>query len=148
MKSIVSIQDEIRTIFASFQTPDDKWKYLLTLAREHEGMNPSLKEEKFLVVGCASRMFLVPEFKNGLLFFHMDTEVGADNPLISRGLGALALKFYNGQKPQDILATDPAFFQEIGLNVGLSPTRANGFASLLKQIYLYAKAFSALAARG
>ena len=50
MKSIVAIQDEIRTIFASFQTPDDKWKYLLTLAREHEGMNPSLKEEKFLAI--------------------------------------------------------------------------------------------------
>jgi cysteine desulfuration protein SufE len=148
MRSIADIQQEIRAVFASFSTPDEKWKYLLKLAREHEGMDASLKDEKFLVVGCASRMFLVPEVKDGLLYFHMDTEVGADNPLISRGLGALALKFYNGQKPADILATNPAFFQEIGLNVGLSPTRANGFASLIKQIYLYAKVFSALAARG
>ncbi|HOG68912.1 MAG TPA: SufE family protein, partial [Fibrobacteraceae bacterium] len=99
---------------------------------------------KFIVQGCAARMFLVPEYKEGLLFFHMDTEGGAESPLISRGLGALALKIYNGSSPRDILNTDPQFFQNIGLNVGLSPTRANGFASLLKQIYLYARVFSVL----
>ena len=92
-------------------------------------------------------MFLVPEFKEGILHLHMDTEVGADNPLISRGLGALALKIYDGRTPAEILSADPEFFQKIGLQQGLSPTRSNGFASLLKQIYLYAKVFSALAAR-
>ena len=44
----------------------------------------------------------------------------------------------------DILAVNPKFFQDIGLNVGLSPTRSNGFASLVKQIYLYARVFAAL----
>jgi cysteine desulfuration protein SufE len=52
---------------------------------------------------------------------------------------------YSGKPPSDILNSDPAFFQSIGLNVALSATRANGFASLLKQIYLYAKVFSAMA---
>lgn len=141
-KTILEIQSEIRAEFAAFSSSDDKWKYLLRIAREHPGMDPSLKDEKFLVVGCAARMFLVPQFANGVLVLHMDTESGNENPLLSRGLGALAVRLYNGQKPTDILNTDPAFFQDIGLNVGLSPTRANGFASLLKQIYLYAKVYA------
>ncbi|HHX15662.1 MAG TPA: SufE family protein [Fibrobacter sp.] len=144
MSDVALRQKEIQSTFASFQNPDDKWVYLMRLAKEHPPMEASLKTEKFVVQGCAARMFLVPEFKNGLLFFHMDTEGGAESPLISKGLGALALKIYNGSSPLAILNTDPQFFQNIGLNVGLSPTRANGFASLLKQIYLYARAFSAL----
>ena len=59
-------------------------------------------------------------------------------------LGALALKVYNDLPPSEILSLDPVFFQQIGLNVGLSPTRSNGFASLLKQIYLYARVFDAM----
>lgn len=147
MKSIQETEKEIREIFAGFKSPDDKWEFLLKIAREHPGMDASLKNEKFLVAGCASRMFLVPEFTDGRLKLHMDTEVGAANPLISRGLGALALKIYDNRTPDEILASDPKFFQEIGLQSGLSPTRANGFASLLKQIYLYAEAFKVLAQR-
>ena len=60
MKSIEEIENEIRAEFAAFTSPDDKWAYLLKLARNHPGMDEKLKEEKFLVKGCASRMFLVP----------------------------------------------------------------------------------------
>lgn len=146
--TIAERQEQIRAIFAGFTDPDEKWKWLLRIAREHPGMDSSLKDEKFLVKGCAARMFLVPEFKDGVLLLHMDTEAGAENPLISRGLGTLALKVYNKQKPSDILQARPEFFQEIGLNVGLSPTRANGFASLLKQIYLFAQVYARLEKAG
>jgi cysteine desulfuration protein SufE len=140
--TIEESQNEIREIFADFKSPDDKWKYLLKIAREHIGMAASLKQEKFIVKGCAAKMFLAPEYKDGLLYLNMDTEAGESVPLLSRGLGVLALKIYNAQKPADILAADPKFFQDIGLQIGLTPTRANGFASLLRQIYMYAKAYS------
>jgi len=140
--TIEESQNEIKAIFAAFEDSDDKWKFLLKIAKEHEGMDANLKKEKFIVKGCAAKMFLVPEFKDGILHFHMDTEGGESTPLLSRGLGVLALKIYNRQKPADILAANPEFFQEIGLQIGLTPTRANGFASLLKQIYMYAKVYS------
>jgi len=140
--TIEESQREIKAIFATFENSDDKWKFLLKLAKEHEGMDANLKEDKFIVKGCAAKMFLVPEFKDGILHFHMDTEGGESTPLLSRGLGVLALKIYNRQKPADILAVKPEYFQEIGLQIGLTPTRANGFASLLKQIYMYAKVYS------
>ncbi|MBO7384231.1 MAG: SufE family protein [Fibrobacter sp.] len=142
--SITERQEEVRQKFASFTDPDDKWKFLLDLAKAHPGMDASLKAEKFIIQGCAATMYLVPQFNGSVLHFEMDVEGGTTNPLISRGLGALALKIYNDMAPADILSADPVFFQEIGLNVGLSPTRSNGFASLVKQIYLYARVFDAI----
>ena len=143
-ESIVDRQEKIRAKFASFTDPDDKWKFLLDLARDHKGMDASLKAEKFIIQGCASTMYLVPKFDGAKIHFEMDVEGGTTNPLISRGLGALALQIFNDMAPADILSVDPTFFQQIGLNVGLSPTRSNGFASLLKQIYLYARVFDAI----
>ncbi|PWJ68233.1 MULTISPECIES: SufE family protein [unclassified Fibrobacter] len=136
--------EEVRAKFAGFTDPDDKWNFLIGLAKEHKGMDPALKNEKFVVVGCAATMYLVPQFTGSTIHFEMDVEGGATNPLISRGLGALALSIYNDMLPSDILSVDPKFFQDIGLNVGLSPTRSNGFASLLKQIYLYARVYDAI----
>ena len=142
--SIQERLESLRNTFSSFKDADGKWEFLLSLARNHKGMDASLKAEKFIIQGCASTMYLVPNFDGAKIHFEMDVEGGTTNPLISRGLGALALKVYNDMAPADILAVDPKFFQDIGLNVGLSPTRSNGFASLVKQIYLYARVFAAL----
>lgn len=144
-KDIQQEKAKIRDIFKRFSEEDEKWKYLLKIAREHEGMDPSLKDPKFLVKGCAAKMYLVPEFLDGQLFFHMDTDGGVENPLFSRGLGVMAITVFGGATPQSILddfTADAAFFQDIGLTVGLSATRANGFGSLLKQIFMYAQVYS------
>ena len=145
--SIQERQDNLRQKFAGFADQDDKWKFLLDLARNHKGMDASLKAEKFIIQGCASTMYLVPSFDGTNIHFEMDVEGGTTNPLISRGLGALALQVFNDQAPSAILSVNPEFFRDIGLNVGLSPTRSNGFASLLKQIYLYARVYDALSKR-
>ncbi|MBQ5611687.1 MAG: SufE family protein [Fibrobacteraceae bacterium] len=144
MTELEKRQQEVRNVFAGFSDPDDKWAFILKLAREHEGMDENLKADKFLVQGCAATMYLVPSFENGKVRFFMDTEGGVENPLISRGLGVLALKIYNNLTPTEILEANPEFFQDIGLTVALSATRANGFASLLKQIYLYARVYATL----
>ncbi|MBQ3714124.1 MAG: SufE family protein [Fibrobacter sp.] len=144
MSAIEERLESVRSKFASFSDQDDKWKFLLDLARAHKGMDASLKAEKYIIQGCASTMYLVPKFESGIVHFEMEVEGGTTNPLISRGLGALALQIYNDLPPKDILSVDAKFFQDIGLNVGLSPTRSNGFASLIKQIYLYARVFDAI----
>ena len=142
--SIQERQESLRKTFSSFKDADGKWEFLLSLARNHKGMDASLKAEKFIIQGCASTMYLVPSFNGETIHFEMDVEGGTTNPLISRGLGALALQIYNDQTPAAILSVDPEFFRDIGLNVGLSPTRSNGFASLVKQIYLYARVYNAI----
>ena len=118
--------EEIRQKFAGFTDPDDKWKFLLDLAKAHPGMDASLKAEKFIIQGCASTMYLVPRFADGKIHFEMDVEGGTTNPLISRGLGALALKVTFARKPaapQAVIAAFmiPAFSKTPFMN--LFPTR-------------------------
>ena len=144
MTEVETRLEKIKTTFESFTNQDDKWGFILGLAKKHPGMDASLKAEKFIVQGCAATMYLVPKYENGKMTFFMDTEAGKENPLFSRGLGALAIQLYNGLSPKEILSVDPEFFTHIGLTISLSATRANGFASLLKQIYLYAKVFLAV----
>lgn len=120
---------------------DSKWSFLLKLAKNHTAIAEELKQEKFLVKGCATRLFLVPQFENGKLNFAMDTDGGGESPLIVRGLAALVQDLLKDLSPKEILDFDPSFFQEIGLNVALSATRANGFASMLKQMKMYAQVF-------
>ena len=150
MDSILSIaetQQEIREAFEKQPSTEEKYKYLLKYARTHKGMDPKYKDEKFLVKGCATRVFLVPRFEAGRVWYETDTDEGDQAPLIVRGLAAIAQKIYSGHTPSEILAADPAFFQDIGLNVILTPTRSNGFASLLKDLYLYASAYKQLEMR-
>lgn len=144
MTTIINTQENIKSEFMFIEDSDERWAYLLKLARKHPAMDLSLQDDKFLVKGCATRLYLVPQFIDGKLKLHMDTDGGGDSPLIVRGLAALAYRVYNDRTPKEILETTPDFFQEIGLTVALSATRANGFASLLRQIYLYAKVYAAM----
>jgi cysteine desulfuration protein SufE len=76
------------------------------------------------------------------MHFELGVEVSGSQPLISLGLGVLALKIYNDATPKEILSVDKKFFETIGLNVGLTPTRNNGFASILDKIYKSATVYS------
>ena len=146
MNSIADIQLEIKQEFAAKKSPEEKFKHLITIARNHKGMPKERKDEKFLVKGCATRLFLVPEFTGEVMVYHTDTDEGAEAPLIVRGLASLAQRLYSGQTPQAIIETDPKFFQDLGITLALSPARANGFGSLLKEIYLYANIYLKLGA--
>jgi cysteine desulfuration protein SufE len=148
MKGIAEIQTEIREEFTQLESSEDKFKHLISLAKNHAGMPEDKKDEKFLIKGCATRVFLVPEFNGEVIVYHTDTDEGDQAPLIVRGLAALAQRLYSGQKPSDILSTNPDFFQSLGITVALSPTRANGFGSLLKELYLYANIYSRLGSGG
>tara|TARA_B110000483_G_C18161493_1_gene529494 strand:- start:924 stop:1376 length:453 start_codon:yes stop_codon:yes gene_type:complete len=140
--TIEEIQNKIQADFQKLEDSDDKWSYLLKIAKAHPVMDEKLADDKFLVQGCATRLYCVPQFERGSLMLNIDTDQGDENPMIVRGLAALASQVYSGQSPKDILVADPSFFQNIGLNVALSATRANGFASLLKQIYMYAQVYA------
>jgi cysteine desulfuration protein SufE len=48
----------------------------------------------------------------------------------------------NGQTPKDILDADLHFIDAIGLKEHLSPTRSNGLTAMVKQMKMYALAFS------
>ena len=147
-ESMERLGAEIAATVAAFPDTDSKWSWLLKLAKAHPAMADEYRNEKFLVRGCATRLYLAPVFEDGRLWFETDTDAGDASPLIVRGLADLAQRLYSGQRPSDILAFDPEFFRKTGIHGALSATRANGFASLLRQIRLYAEAYARLEALG
>ena len=76
--------------------------------------------------------------KNEKLVFTADSDA-----ILTKGIVALLLRVFSDQKAEDILAADTKFIDEIGLKEHLSPTRANGLVSMIKQIKMYAIALQA-----
>jgi len=62
---------------------------------------------------------------------------------LTKGIIAILIRAFSNQKASDILESDTKFIDEIGLKEHLSPTRANGLVSMIKQIKMYALAFDA-----
>ncbi len=147
MASIQEIKNRLREEFTHLSDKDEKWAKLIKIARDLPEIPAEKKEDKFLISGCASRLYLIPRFDGNKLWFESDVDRGPDTPTFVRGLGALAVEVYSGQTPVEILSDfteDPEFFKEIGITTALSATRANGFGSLLKQVFMYAQVFARL----
>ena len=103
---------------------------------------PIIKEgeklEGNLIKGCQSRVWLNAEFKNGLIYFTADSDA-----IITKGIISLLIRVFSERTPKEIIDADLNFIKEIGLQENLSPTRANGLLSMIKQIKIYAMAYSA-----
>ena len=61
--------------------------------------------------------------------------------IITKGIVAILIRAFSNQHPKDILDADTQFIDEIGLKEHLSPTRANGLVSMIKQLKMYAIAY-------
>ena len=93
--------------------------------------------EEHLVKGCQSRVWLDAELDGNLLKFTADSDA-----IVTKGIIALLIKVLSGHTPKEILESDLYFVAKIGLQEHLSPTRANGLVSMIKQMKVYAMAFN------
>ena len=137
--TIQEIEQNIIDEFASFDEWLDKYAYIIDLGKECPVIDEKDKTESNLIKGCQSRVWLSCEYRDGLLWFRADSDA-----VITKGIISLLIRAFNGQSPQDILAADLRFIDQIGLKEHLSPTRSNGLTSMVKQIKMYALAFSQL----
>ncbi len=120
--------------FAFFGDWSERYQYLIDLGRRLPEFPEAWKVEENRLLGCQSNVWIVPHEQDGKLFF----SAASDSSIVS-GLVYLALRVYSGRSREDILATEPSFVQAIGLSKHLSPTRSNGFASLLQFIKISAE---------
>ena len=114
----------------------DRYALLIEMGRDCPLIDETFKDEAHLINGCQSRVWLNAELKEGLVYFSADSDA-----VITKGIINLLIRTLSGQTPADILAADMSFLDEIGLKENLSPTRSNGLASMMKQMFLYAEAF-------
>ena len=94
------------------------------------------KTEENIIKGCQSKVWVHAEMKDDKVFFTADSDA-----IITKGIIAILIRVFSGQHPKDIIQADTSFIDEIGLKEHLSPTRANGLVSMIKQIKMYAIAY-------
>ena len=135
--TIQEIEQQIIDEFANFDEWIDKYAYIIDLGKECPVIDEKDKTEANLIKGCQSRVWVSCEYHDGKVFFKADSDA-----VITTGIISLLIRVYSGQTPQDILGNEPVFIDQIGLKEHLSPTRSNGLTSMLKQIKMYALAFS------
>ena len=135
--TINEIQDEIIEEFSGFDDWMDKYQLLIDLGNEQEPLDEKYKTESNLIDGCQSRVWLQADYEDGKI--HLSAESDA---LIVKGIVALLIRVLSDHTPQEILDADLYFIEEIGLKEHLSPTRSNGLVAMVKQMRVYALAFS------
>lgn len=137
--SLIDRQKEIVAEFSSLNDWEDRYKKLIELGKALPDLPDGKKQEDFKVKGCQSQVWMHARLDGDRVVFEADSDA-----LLVRGLVALLLRVYSNATPQEILETPPDFVKEIGLESKLSPSRANGLFSMIKQMKFYAMAFQAI----
>ena len=136
MNGIQEIQAEIVEDFAMFDDWMQKYEYLIDLGKELDPIDKKYKTEDNLIKGCQSRVWLHVEYTDGRIIYTADSDA-----IMTKGIVAILINVLSGQTPSEISTAKLDFINEIGLKEQLSPTRANGLVSMIKQMKLYALAY-------
>ena len=136
--TITTIQEELIDEFSLFDDWMDKYEHIIELGKSLPLIDASLKTEEKLIKGCQSKVWLHAEMTDGKVVFTADSDA-----IITKGIIAVLVRVFSNQSPETIINADISFIDEIGLKEHLSPTRANGLVSMIKQMKLYAVAFQA-----
>lgn len=138
MNQVELNQQDIVKNFQQIKGWEDRYKKIIQIGKELPKEGQDLYDEKFLVKGCQSQVWLAAHLgDDGTMVLRADSDA-----MIVKGLVALLKQVYSGSRPSEILATPPHFIEELGFKDYLSPSRANGFLAMVKQIMLYAQVFS------
>ena len=135
--TIENLQQNLIEDFSFFEDWTQRYEYMIELSKGLEKMDEQMKNDKNIIKGCQSKVWLHAELNEGKIKFLADSEA-----VITRGIIAILLTIFNNRTPQEIIESDTNFIEKIGLKEHLSPNRANGLYSMIKQIKFYAIAFS------
>jgi cysteine desulfuration protein SufE len=134
---IKEIQDEIVAEFSMFDDWMDRYEYIIELGKGLPLIEEKYKTEDNIIKGCQSKVWVHGEQKGDKIVFTADSDA-----ILTKGIIAILIRAFTNQKASDILDANTDFIDEIGLKEHLSPTRANGLVSMIKQIKMYALAFN------
>ncbi|MDI6032398.1 SufE family protein [Flavobacterium sp. LB2P84] len=135
---IKEIQEEIVDEFSMFDDWMERYEYIIELGKKLPLIKEEFKTENNLIKGCQSKVWLQGEQTDDKIVFTADSDA-----ILTKGIIAILIRTFSNQKASDILEADMNFIDEIGLKEHLSPTRANGLVSMIKNIKMYALAFNA-----
>lgn len=128
-KSLQETENEVVDTFSMYDEWLDKYEYLIDLGKNLEAYPEECKTEDKLIKGCQSRVWLDYKVQDGRIYFKADSDA-----IITKGIISLLISVYSGRTPEEIASSDFGFIEKIGLKENLSPTRANGLASMIATI--------------
>ena len=131
--TIKEIQEEIVDEFLMFDDWMERYEYIIELGKTIPKIDEQYKTDDNVIKGCQSKVWLHAEQKNNKIIYTADSDA-----ILTKGIIALLLRVFSNHTPKEILDADTSFIDEIGLKEHLSPTRANGLVSMVKQLKLYA----------
>ncbi len=134
--TIKEIQDEIVDEFSMFDDWMQRYEYMIELGKSLPLIDDKYKVDENLIKGCQSKVWVHAELEGDKLAFTADSDA-----IITKGIVAILIRAYSNQHPAAIFEADNKFIDEIGLKEHLSPTRANGLVSMIKQLKMYAIAY-------
>ncbi|HSN49158.1 MAG TPA: SufE family protein [Flavobacterium sp.] len=136
--NIKEIQEEIIGEFSMFDDWMQRYEYIIDLGKNLPMIQEEFKIDENIIKGCQSKVWIKGEKKDDKIVFTADSDA-----ILTKGIIAILIRVFSNQKASDILNADMDFIDEIGLKEHLSPTRANGLVSMIKNIKMYALAFDA-----
>ena len=134
--AIEDLQNEIIDEFSMFEDWEERYQYMIDLGKSLPLIEDRYKTEDNIIKGCQSKVWVHANMKDNKVNFTADSDA-----IITKGIIAILIRAFSNQHPNDIIEADTDFIDKIGLKEHLSPTRANGLVSMIKQIKLYAIAY-------
>ncbi|QQS52806.1 MAG: SufE family protein [Bacteroidota bacterium] len=135
---MTNIETEIINEFEVFDDWMDRYNYLIEISRDLPLIDSKYKTNEYIIQGCQSKVWLNADYIDGKVFYTADSDA-----IITKGIITLLIRVLSGQTPKAIMDAKLEFIDAIGLRENLSPTRANGLLSMVKQMKLYAIAYNA-----
>ena len=134
--SIQDIQNEIIDEFSMFEDWEERYQYMIDLGKTLPLIDEQFKTEDNTIKGCQSKVWVHADLINEKIVFTADSDA-----IITKGIIAILIRVFSNQSPKDIIEANTDFIDDIGLKEHLSPTRANGLVSMIKQLKMYAIAY-------
>ena len=119
-----------------FEDWEERYQYMIDLGKTLPLINETYKSDDNLIKGCQSKVWVHAEMEEDKVIFTADSDA-----IITKGIIAILIRVFSNQAPKDIIEANTGFIDQIGLKEHLSPTRANGLVSMIKQLKMYAIAY-------
>jgi len=140
MSTLKERQENFVREFAQLSTWEDRYKKIISMGKAMPDLPEEKRTEESKVKGCQSQVWLHARLsEQGTVLLEGDSDA-----MIVKGLVALLVAIYSGATPEEILSTPPEFIKDMGFEANLSPSRTNGFFSMLKQIRYFATAMAVM----
>lgn len=134
--TIEEIQNEIIDEFSMFEDWEERYQYMIDLGKTLPLIDDAYKTEDHIIKGCQSKVWVHAKMQDDKVVFTADSDA-----IITKGIIAILIRAFSNQAPKSIIEANTDFIDKIGLKDHLSPTRANGLVSMIKQLKMYAIAY-------